>query len=737
MKEILRKSIACNALAVCAFCLCAYFGAFSAYSQDNPVRDTSSKYSFNPQDSTYWPVQELDGVVVVESSGKNKLREGVFSATAIDLKTMIDKISSLNEIVDRSAGVKVRREGGLGSDYNLSINGLSGNSVRYFLDGVPLESKGTGVNLDNIPLNTISRIEIYKGVVPSYLGSDALGGAINIITKKSLKNYLDASVSAGSFHSYTADVAGQAVIPKANIIVRPSVSYKNARNNYVMKGVEVWSEEEQKYVHKDLPRFHDGYQSLIAQLEAGVNDTKWADAFFIGGSYSMIDKELQTGAMQNKVYGKAERHSSAWNVFARYNKRFGKFNANILLSHTGDIHQTIDTAYRKYAWDGSWTKSSGNEINNKAKSWRIYNRPMTVLNAGLEYNININHNVALNYAMDRTGNKRSDKIDTTFEPTNDVIIKHILSLTYTQYLIDRRMLNTFFIKDYINHTEINQKDSPTITGADKIESRAVKNYFGGGVGSRFNIIPELAVKASYEHSIRLPISRELLGNGTTIYPNLALKPESSDNVNLGLFGTISFAQKHIISYEVNGYLRNVDNYIRATVSEREGMMQYENIPAVHIKGMEFELNYMWNKALSVTLNGTLDDARDMKEFKTDGNPSATYLNRVPNRPWMYANADVSYTFNTLFTKKDKLRLGYSFQWVHWFFLNWEAYGDITTKAKIPEQLVSSIGLTYSWAKERFSISLDCNNLFDSTCYDNYMLQKPGRSFFAKFRVFIN
>ena len=47
----------------------------------------------------------------------------------------------------------------------------------------------------------------------------------------------------------------------------------------------------------------------------------------------------------------------------------------------------------------------------------------------------------------------------------------------------------------------------------------------------------LAVKVSYEHSVRLPIARELLGNGTTIYANVALKPEKSNNVNLALFGT--------------------------------------------------------------------------------------------------------------------------------------------------------------------------------------------------------
>ena len=51
--------------------------------------------------------------------------------------------------------VEVREEGGVGSDFDLSINGLSGNSIRYFLDGMPLDTKGSGVSLANLPLSLI------------------------------------------------------------------------------------------------------------------------------------------------------------------------------------------------------------------------------------------------------------------------------------------------------------------------------------------------------------------------------------------------------------------------------------------------------------------------------------------------------------------------------------------------------------------------------------------------------
>lgn len=133
----------------------------------------------------------LNEVEVYAKSQSQKLREGTFAVSALDVKPIVSSLNNLNELVDRASGIKVRQEGGVGSDYDLSINGMSGNSVRYFIDGVPLETKGSGVSLANLPVNLIDHIEMYKGVVPAYLGADALGGAINIVTKKEKKNYLD------------------------------------------------------------------------------------------------------------------------------------------------------------------------------------------------------------------------------------------------------------------------------------------------------------------------------------------------------------------------------------------------------------------------------------------------------------------------------------------------------------------------------------------------------------------
>ena len=679
----------------------------------------------------------LEDVTVFGKSKTQKLREGAFSVNAVDIRSMASTISSLNGLVDRTAGVKIREEGGVGSDFDLSINGMSGNSIRYFLDGVPLDTKGSGVTLANLPVNLIDHIEIYKGVVPTWLGSDALGGAINIVTNRKKSNYLDASYGIGSYHTHKGDLNGQYIFGNG-LTIRPTLGINYSKNDYMMKDVEVWDEESREYVQANRRRFHDDYFSLLGQLEIGVKDKWWADDFFISASYNRVDKEIQTGQIQTKVVGMAERQTDAWNLSANDQKRhflLDRLGVNLSLSHTWDHSQTVDTTYRKYNWDGEFIKSSRNEITGRAKTLRHYKRPLTIGRADFNYRIADDHLLHLSYTLNRTGNDRWDDVDKSFESANDILAKHIIGLSYSHSLFNNRMNNTFFVKDYVNHLDIQQTDIPTVTGSKDIQGSSTHNDWGGGAGLQFKAMEALQAKASYEHSVRLPLARELLGNGTTIYANVALEPEKSENYNAGLFGTLRMAG-HTLSYEVNGFLRRVDNYIQPQVSEKEGMMQYVNVPAVHIKGIEGELRYDWQQRLQFNANVTWQDARDRMEFKNDGKPSVTFDNHVPNRPWFFASADAHYHFRNLFGKGDHLHLGIDYQWVHWFFLSWEGYGALDTKARIPEKNIFGAQATYSWCRGRYNVSVNAENIFDRTVYDNYKLQKPGRMVFAKFRILL-
>ena len=167
------------------------FLGYQTVKQSLDIRQ-DKKQNFTLQESAV----TLSSVEVYGKTQTQKVKEGAFAVNALDIKPIVNSLNNLNDLV------------------NLSINGMSGNSVRYFLDGMPLDTKGSGVSLANLPINIIDRIEIYKGVVPASLGTDALGGAINIITKQEKKDYLDVSYGIGSFHTHKADLNAQFVEKK-------------------------------------------------------------------------------------------------------------------------------------------------------------------------------------------------------------------------------------------------------------------------------------------------------------------------------------------------------------------------------------------------------------------------------------------------------------------------------------------------------------------------------------------
>ncbi|MCR5313615.1 MAG: TonB-dependent receptor [Bacteroidaceae bacterium] len=691
----------------------------------------------------------LGPVVVFGKSKVQQIKEGAYSVNAIDVKSKVNSMTDLTNLISRTSGVNIRTEGGLGSDYSLSINGMTGNSIRYFVDGVPLSMLGNGMTLSSFPINSVDRVEIYKGVVPAYLGGDALGGAINIVTKKGHRSFIDASVSAGSFNTYRADFNSQFSLNKHGLLFRPQFKVDYSKNNYKVHDVEVWDDLKARYDTVSRKRFHDDYFSAMGQVDLGVEHKSWADQFFVGASYSSMRKELQTGTVQSIVYGMAERKEDAFNIHVRYKKRnflTDDLTALFLLSHTWDHSVTVDTAFLRYDWNGNYMKTSRNEINGKLRQYRHYKRPLTIARANFNYDLNEQHTLTLNYMLSRMGNKIYDtakdyyfdsyEYDVTLLPSNDLLEKHIIGISYDQNLIDGKLVNTFFLKDYVTRVDVEQTYMSSTTHSDDVPNHSVTNNWGYGLGSRYSLLDCLSAKFSYEHAVRIPEAKELLGNGSTIYANLALDPEQSHNFNLGMFGSFYFGGDNSINYELGAFYRITQDYIHLTVNTAEGTAQYENINDVTTRGFEGEVRYNHGRWLQFIANASYQESRDMEKFLDNGNRSATYKNRIPNKPWLYGNTELILMKDELFSKDDKLRFSYAFQYTHWFYLTWESYGYKPSKARIPSQYLQNAALTYSWNHERYNLTLSCDNIFDTLCYDNFKLQKPGRSFMAKFRLYL-
>ncbi len=184
-------------------------------------------------------VYQLDTVVVTADGGTSDFRTGDVdldalptSVTVIQREDFEGKTESLAEVIEGTAGVQVRRSGGLGSFSSVSLRGSASDQVLVFLHGVLLnEASGGGVDLSNIALSDVAAIEVYRGTSPINFGKASIGGAVNIRTRRAVEGF-DAAVTAG-YGSFNARKLGAFVNHKpGRWDYLLSAEYFGANNDY-------------------------------------------------------------------------------------------------------------------------------------------------------------------------------------------------------------------------------------------------------------------------------------------------------------------------------------------------------------------------------------------------------------------------------------------------------------------------------------------------------------------------
>ncbi|MEZ4427042.1 MAG: TonB-dependent receptor [Nannocystaceae bacterium] len=156
-------------------------------------------------------------------------------ATAIDLEDEqgARPADGLAELLARSPGVSARSLGGLGQFSAISIRGSSPQQVAVFLDGVPIGSSMAGlVDLSELPLEALGRAVIYRGIVPVAFGSAAIGGAVNLETRRRC----DAprgriAAGAGSFSTRQASVSADYPLTQRTCL-QAQVGYAGTLGNF-------------------------------------------------------------------------------------------------------------------------------------------------------------------------------------------------------------------------------------------------------------------------------------------------------------------------------------------------------------------------------------------------------------------------------------------------------------------------------------------------------------------------
>lgn len=676
--------------------------------------------------------EQLDEVVVTgqtETKDQKVIKSG-YKVDIIKTDAFKNQPYSLTDVIKQTSGVHIRESGGLGSSFNIYLNGLSGNKIRFFWDGIPMENFGSPLTLNNFPVNLIKKIEIYKGVIPVQLGSDALGGSINISSVDLDASFLNASISLGSFNTQRASFNGQHNF-KNGLFTSFSSYYNYSDNNYRMNNVNVYDLDFGNFEKTiSTKRFHNLYQSYMGNIKVGIKDKKYADAIYMSLTTSVNTREYQHPETNiETVYG--DFHSKAkTNLFSiYYKKKWEKLAIKGSVLKGRLTRSIIDTSSVRYNWVGETfprsTDAPDGEIFERKRYMTIMDA-MVLANIISSYHIDerksihfsINHN-----HLKRQGSDRKDEFNYIWRIPG-YVNKTFAGISYEYKTLNDKIRTSVFAKKFLFNAKINIQEQQD----GEIESTNRKtDKTGYGATFSYKATKNTLIKTSYEKAFRFPNNYEILGNGSFIVHNPDLKPEKSNNINLGVLYSSGLSNMYLKT-EANIFLRFSEDFIqRGAVGGPYSM--YDNINNVRSQGIEANVNLRINEHLSINTNATYQKIIERTKTINDL-PNENYNNEIPNIPYLFANSRITITpFDIL--KKNSFTIYLDSRYVKEFFLSWKGLGAISTKSTIPTQFINDATLAYSFKNSRYTISLSCLNVFDTEAYDNFKIQKPGRSLFVK------
>ncbi len=128
---------------------------------------------------------QLKDVVVTGQYAPQSLKNSVYMVRTITAEQIrLRNPAKVQDVLTDQLGIRFTNDLTLGTS-SITLQGVAGQRVKILLDGVPLLDRGdTRESLNQIDVNTIDHIEIVDGPMSVSYGSDALGGVINLITKK-------------------------------------------------------------------------------------------------------------------------------------------------------------------------------------------------------------------------------------------------------------------------------------------------------------------------------------------------------------------------------------------------------------------------------------------------------------------------------------------------------------------------------------------------------------------------
>jgi iron complex outermembrane receptor protein len=453
--------------------------------------------------------------------------EAVPFVTIVEAQKPSARVASVADLLERQAGVQVRSRGGLGSFTSVSLRGSDANEIAVFVDGVPLSRASGTIDLSLLPVDGLERVEIWRGVPPVELGSEAVGGAINLVTKKGGSAWR-ASAGVGSFgaRSLTAGVSRGRT--------DATIAYRGAQGDF-----SYYDANGTLYDQRDdhlAVRHNNGFDQLAADVSVGHGP-------FRLGVHGFWKRQGVPGIGST---GAETEH-------ARLDT--GRVLADGAWDHSfrrADLHLRAF-----FVWERSYFD---NPLGEKVGNFGPAAFESASLSAGLSGRVEVPwgaHQLWTAAAELRAEHRRPSDL---LRPSNSgrPSTRGLYGLALAdelRFLGDRLALSPGLRLDALTSTQLNGVDGLPIS-----DQRANEWFLSPRLAVRWRALGWLTLRGSAGHFVRFPTLLEQFGDGAFLLGRPQLRPETAWGGDLG--AGVSFEKRRFaLAVEAVFFGRRVEDYI--------------------------------------------------------------------------------------------------------------------------------------------------------------------------------
>ena len=529
------------------------------------------------------PVMAADNpeetMVVTASSTEQNLKDAPASISVITQQDLQRKpVQNLKEVLKEVPGVQLTNEGD--NRQGVSIRGLSSSYTLILVDGKRVNSRNAvfrhnDFDLNWIPVDAIERIEVVRGPMSSLYGSDALGGVVNIITRKVGKSW-HGSVTAdttiqehrdrGDTYNGQFFTSGPLIDDVLGVKVYGSLSKRE-------------KDDQQPTSTGETPRI-EGFTSRDANVEFNWTPNENHDIDFAYGRdrQDRDSDSLAKDRLERETW--AIGHNGRWDSGNSELRFYGEKLDNKDPASTGTITSESNTLDGKY-----------------------------VLPIG-----------AINQLVTFGGEYRHDKLK---DPVN-LTGGNSSETSASQYAL--------FLED-----EWRIIDPLALTAGLRMDDHETYgDHWSPRAYLVYNATDTLTVKGGWSTAFKAPSLLQLSPDWTTgscrgaceIVGSPDLKPETSESYELGLYYAGEEGWLEGVTASVTTFQNDIDDMINIDRtqsrtlapsysnfvgfnSDGEPIFRYYNVNKARIRGVETELKVPFNDQWKLTVNYTYNDGRDL------------------------------------------------------------------------------------------------------------------------------